>query len=442
MYKLKIILLTMFLIFSVSGCGSSGSGSTVVEQTEETTEDQQQEEQEDQQQEEQDDDQQQEEQDEQADDQQQDEQEEDKQTVEAAFDNTTLLLSEVEATIEDENDIDIYKINLNRAGTMSLYTLGSLDTIGTLYDSEGNVLTTVDDSASGYNFRIDYEVTAGTYYLEVVGYDSRDVGDYVVHLDFESSEILVDDDHGNTILTATELVSQLDGSFEYEGDIDIFRINISQSGTYRFSSTSSEDTIGTLYDNSGYTLTQDDDSGVDYNFSMEYYLDAGIYYLEATSYSGATIGDYVVYKETVSVNDDGGGYATSSLNLELMDVRAAINGLDPLLDNPYRGFNFYLGGYYYSIESDAIDNATTYSELLYAIEEELYFINAIYGNSLSVSITSTFAAYDYETGVVAYGELLTIYDNDGGDFQVDGFILGYDAAAEYNVHASLTEVVN
>ena len=53
-------------------------------------------------------------------------------------------------------------------GEYTIYTQGSLDTMGSLYDSRGNLLTNNDDIGSQRNFRIVTNLTKGaTYYLKV-----------------------------------------------------------------------------------------------------------------------------------------------------------------------------------------------------------------------------------------------------------------------------------
>ena len=43
------------------------------------------------------------------------------------------------------------------------------------------MLASNDDGGDGYNFRITHAVSAGTYYLKVVGYDASATGRYTIH---------------------------------------------------------------------------------------------------------------------------------------------------------------------------------------------------------------------------------------------------------------------
>ena len=59
------------------------------------------------------------------------------------------------------------------SGSITIYTTGSLDTYGYLYNSSKSQLTHNDDDGEGNNFSITYSVTAGTlYYIVPCGYSS------------------------------------------------------------------------------------------------------------------------------------------------------------------------------------------------------------------------------------------------------------------------------
>ena len=59
------------------------------------------------------------------------------------------------------------------SGSITIYTTGSLDTYGYLYNSSKTQLKTDDDGGDGSNFKITYSVNAGTlYYIAPCGYNS------------------------------------------------------------------------------------------------------------------------------------------------------------------------------------------------------------------------------------------------------------------------------
>ena len=88
--------------------------------------------------------------------------------------------------IETGGDVDYFRVQVSRSGTLTVYTTGSTDTYGTLQSSSGTTLETDDDDGSGTNFSIARSVSAGTYYIKVEEYGNNDTGSYTVHARFQS----------------------------------------------------------------------------------------------------------------------------------------------------------------------------------------------------------------------------------------------------------------
>ncbi|MBN2510042.1 MAG: hypothetical protein JXB03_07190, partial [Spirochaetales bacterium] len=66
-----------------------------------------------------------------------------------------------------ENDRDWVTFTVETEGMVSLYTLGPVDTIMTLYNTDGEEIASDDDSGGDYNARIDINLPAGAYFLEL-----------------------------------------------------------------------------------------------------------------------------------------------------------------------------------------------------------------------------------------------------------------------------------
>ena len=81
----------------------------------------------------------------------------------------------------DAGDLDVFKFILTAATSVTLRTTGSIDTYGTLFASNGSIITEADDAAD-LNFSIRRKLNAGTYYLEVSGYDATINGAYTLQL--------------------------------------------------------------------------------------------------------------------------------------------------------------------------------------------------------------------------------------------------------------------
>ncbi|MCY4604904.1 MAG: T9SS type A sorting domain-containing protein [Gemmatimonadetes bacterium] len=83
--------------------------------------------------------------------------------------------------LETGGDVDYFRVEVTASGELTVHTTGSLDTKGQLEDSAGAVLASDDDGGSGYNFRLAHAVSAGTYYIKVVGYSASATGSYTIH---------------------------------------------------------------------------------------------------------------------------------------------------------------------------------------------------------------------------------------------------------------------
>ena len=210
---------------------------------------------------------------------------------------TTVGLSSLTAgRLERSGDLDYFRVTLSGSGEVTVSTTGTTDTVGELQTSSGTRITSNDDGGTGYNFRMQQTLSAGTYYIQVRGYGNS-TGDYELSVSFAS---VGRDDHSDTRAQATVVgptssatgrtgwTSQSSGQLERSGDIDYFRFTLFQSGTVTVSTTGTTDTVGELQMASGTRITSNDDGGTGYNFRMQQTLSAGVYYLKVTGYGSST----------------------------------------------------------------------------------------------------------------------------------------------------------
>ncbi len=91
-------------------------------------------------------------------------------------------------------DYDHFRINVPGEGTLTVYSSGSTDTYGYLYDSGGR-LASNDDGGEGLNFRIQQQVASGVHYVGVRGFSANTSGSYTLHVRFiESADNTIDSD--------------------------------------------------------------------------------------------------------------------------------------------------------------------------------------------------------------------------------------------------------
>ncbi|MCB4773721.1 MAG: PPC domain-containing protein, partial [Sulfurovum sp.] len=210
--------------------------------------------------------------------------------------------------IDRAGDADWFKIQIPSRGTLVVETTGSTDTSGVLYDVDGTEIASNNDSnASNHNFRIKYNVTAGTYYVKV---SASSIGHYTLIPQF------ISDDYGNTISTATSinLNSTKQGRIEVNGDEDYFEINITSAGTLVVETNGTTDTNGELYKD-GDLNASDDNSGSGNNFKITQTVTAGTYYVKVKHSSTSGTGSYeLVSKFTPSAQ------AQSALDIETLST--------------------------------------------------------------------------------------------------------------------------
>ena len=205
----------------------------------------------------------------------------------------------ISGNIETGTDDDWFSIQVTPTHdltTLTATTTGSTDTIGELYDSDGNQLAMDDDGGTNTNFNVSHNITAtGIYYVRVVSSASA-TGMYSLTVTSTSS------DHGNGRDSATMVTAgtAITGNIDPGTDEDYFSILLNESGTLRAVTTGNTNTMGTLYDSDGDELDTDDNSGMDENFNVSYQVTSGIHYVRVAS-SGTGTG---MYSLTVTFEPD------------------------------------------------------------------------------------------------------------------------------------------
>ena len=80
------------------------------------------------------------------------------------------------------SDVDYFRVRVTQAGTLTVETTGPMDTVGTLWQGDEEIMTD-DDGGDGHNFRLVAPVTAGTYVVAVRGYGAS-TGQYTLDVNF------------------------------------------------------------------------------------------------------------------------------------------------------------------------------------------------------------------------------------------------------------------
>ncbi len=191
------------------------------------------------------------------------------------------LGSSTQGTIGSSDDVDYFEVQVAEEGLISVFTTGSLDTVGRLHNEDGTVDETDDDGGSELNFSLNVLVPAGTYYIEVEGFDDA-TGDYTLYVEFESL-----DDHGDSAGAATYVSSSArswtystPGVLEVSDDVDAFELELFLDSRVTIFTDGDTDTSGTVEDFSGFVyMSNDDESEDNTNLRMSGLLHRGTYYL-------------------------------------------------------------------------------------------------------------------------------------------------------------------
>src|SRR4030042_7103909 len=217
---------------------------------------------------------------------------------------TNLNVGTIEyGAIDIPGDKDYFKFTVNQAAVYVIYTRGTMDTSGFLYDSNYAYIT--NDSGSGElnNFRIVRTLNPGTYYIEVSKY-SNGTGNYELHIEGPGAGT-VSDDHGFSCWSATpvNVGSITNGAIDIPGDKDYFKFTVNQAAVYVIYTRGTMDTSGFLYDSNYAYITNDSGSGELNNFRIVRTLNPGTYYIEVSKYSNGT-GNYELHIEGPGAGTD------------------------------------------------------------------------------------------------------------------------------------------
>ena len=94
--------------------------------------------------------------------------------------------STTEGELETAGDVDYFRVSIEEDGRLTVYTRGSTDTTGRLFAGSRQIGNN-DDGGIGSNFLIAVNVTPGTHYIAVQGYNNTPTGHYTLHTVFEST---------------------------------------------------------------------------------------------------------------------------------------------------------------------------------------------------------------------------------------------------------------
>ena len=256
--------------------------------------------------------------------------------------------------IETGGDSDWFYVYLTANKQYQFDLKGSPTGDGTLSDPalqlmnpSGVLVTSDDDSGTGFNSQILYTVpSSGYYYLAAAGSTTSGTGTYTVAVT-DVTQVTDDFSASTSTLGFVNVGSAGTGNIETAGDSDWFYVYLTANKQYQFDLKGSPTSEGTLADPnlqlmnaSGILVTSDDDSGAGFNSQILYTVSSsGYYYLAATSHDTSATGTYTVAVTDVTpVIDD---FSANTVTTGSVAIGSASTGnLETVGDNDW--FKVYL----------------------------------------------------------------------------------------------------
>jgi len=213
----------------------------------------------------------------------------------------------INGEIEYEGDTDWYRLSV-RTGQLYRITMtgaeGAQTPLGDpllqVFDSDGNVIATNDDSDGTLNSSLELRPQRnGDVFVEARAYADAYSGTYTLNVTAERAP--TDNISADTRTRGRiDVGGAVDGALDFNGDVDWYRIRLQEGQSYRFTLNGSGgsalgDPLLRLHDARGDEVAMDDDGGAGFNSYLEYTApSSGNYYLAASPFAEGTTGGYTL----------------------------------------------------------------------------------------------------------------------------------------------------
>lgn len=169
-----------------------------------------------------------------------------------------------QAAFDCTGDVDVYRFTPPVTADFTIETTGSSDTLMSLKDHQGAVITSDDDSGTDHNARIVHNLIQGTtYFVEISEYNNDDTGDYTLVISGCSGGGCGDDPGNDSMNTATNLGSSCgstQAAIDCSGDEDYYYFTAPTAGLFSFTAGAGEadldlmDPAGTVVDSDTFSV--------------------------------------------------------------------------------------------------------------------------------------------------------------------------------------------
>ena len=231
--------------------------------------------------------------------------------------------------IDPTDDEDYFSFSVSGTADFWIYTLGDLDSVAELQDSNGLYVESSDYGAvlpNPDNFFLWRKLQSGTYYIKVTGYGPAETP-YILRIRTFT------DTTSRSNAATLNFNASASGTIDPEDDIDFFKLQLSETTEVAIRASGFPDTVGELQTSGGGVIASNDDGflpGGRRNFLIRENLPAGIYYVKVSSFANRSDGPYSVYVTAIT---EPGSSITNALPLNLGDTAGGI--IDPAGDEDY-----------------------------------------------------------------------------------------------------------
>ena len=262
-----------------------------------------------------------------------------------------------------------------------IFTQGSLDTTGTLFDGDGIAIASVGHSPElpePHNFLIRHTLEAGTNYVRVIG-SGPATGEYVLRL------VPASDTTGPTDATELTLGGSVNGIIDPPDDSDYFDLEVTERTDVILRAFGAPDTTAQLLDDRNVVVAQNNDGNLfpkPEGFVIRRTLNAGTYSLKVSSHQGRTSGGYTVYAtaagnpgssttaaQAITLDDAVGGNIASASDSDYFSITVD--------DTTYVQIWAAPNGSATDVDAELLDSSETAVESDFAVDFQEHFSNLI-----------------------------------------------------------------
>jgi len=223
----------------------------------------------------------------------------------------------VSSRLDGNGDSDWFRLNVEH-GQRYRITLdaapvegeGAIDPVLLVHSAEGEQLAFNDDSNASLNSALYFSPAAsGEVFVEARGFNPEATGGYTLSV---SAAVLPDDDAGNDHTTRSRVTPgrAVNGSLEYEGDADWYRMTVRTGQIYRISLNGAEgdnalgDPLLRVIERDGHELAiNDDTNGLNSYVEFTPTVNADVFVV-ASAYSDLYAGNYTLSVEAERLPPD------------------------------------------------------------------------------------------------------------------------------------------